>query len=214
MTPLPETDEWLPLSAAAKQLGVHITTLRRWADNGEIPVMVTPGGHRRFAAADIAQFARQRQPVGADHLETAWADQALSQARQEIVVRQNQPWITTFDDAARSQYRVLGRQLLGLTMQYLSDENGGTILQEAANIGRQYGQIGLDAQLPLTDALQASMFFRDMLLETALQLPENARIKPDANVRLLRRINTLLNTVQIGIVEVYDVSPSDSLPGA
>jgi len=214
MTQLPETDEWLSLSAAAKQLGVHITTLRRWADHGEIPVLLTPGGHRRFAAADIAQFARQRRHTAANPIETAWADKALTQARQEIVVRQDQPWITTFDDAARTQYRVLGRQLLGLTMQYLSDENGGTILHEAANIGRQYGQIGLQANLPLTEALEASMFFRDMLLETALQLPENTRIKPDANIRLLRRINTLLNTVQLGIAEVYDVSSSDSLPGA
>ena len=39
---------WLTLSEAAEQLGVHPTTLRRWADNGDIPVSVTPGGHRRF----------------------------------------------------------------------------------------------------------------------------------------------------------------------
>ena len=45
----PETERWLTLSQAAQELGVHLTTLRRWADNGDIPVMLTPGGHRRFA---------------------------------------------------------------------------------------------------------------------------------------------------------------------
>lgn len=215
MTQLSETDKWLSLSAAAKELGVHLTTLRRWADNGEIPVMLTPGGHRRFSTAVIAQFSQQRRNLSANSIETTWADQALTQTRQEIVVRGNQQtWITTMDDAARTQYRILGKQLLGLTMQYLSDENGGEILKEAANIGHQYGEIGLHARLPLTEALEASMFFRDMLMETALQLPENTRIKPDANMRLLRRINTLLNTVQLGIAEVYDVSFSDSLSGA
>ncbi len=214
MTQLSETDKWLSLSAAAKELGVHLTTLRRWADNGEIPVMLTPGGHRRFSTAVIAQFSQQRRTLSAGSIETTWADQALTQTRQEIVVRGNQQtWITTLNDAARLQYRILGKQLLGLTMQYLSDENGGEILVEAANIGHQYGEIGLHARLPLTEALEASMFFRDMLMETALQLPENTRIKPDANMRLLRRINTLLNTVQLGIAEVYDVSFSDSLPG-
>lgn len=215
MTQLSETDKWLSLSAAAKELGVHLTTLRRWADNGEIPVMLTPGGHRRFSTAVIAQFSQQRRTLSEGSIETTWADQALTQTRQEIVVRGNQQtWITTMDDAARTQYRILGKQLLGLTMQYLSDENGGEILKEAANIGHQYGEIGLHARLPLTEALEASMFFRDMLMETALQLPENTRIKPDANMRLLRRINTLLNTVQLGIAEVYDVSFSDSLSGA
>ena len=215
MTQLPETDKWLPLSAAAKELGVHITTLRRWADSGDIPVMLTPGGHRRFAASDIAKFSQQRSNLSPHNIETTWADQALTQTRQEIVVqRDQQSWITTIDDATRTQYRVLGKQLLGLTMQYLSDENGGEILKEAANIGHQYGEIGLQANIPLTGALEASMFFRDMLMETALQLPENTRIKPDANIRLLRRVNTLLNSVQLAIAEVYDVSSSDSLSGA
>jgi excisionase family DNA binding protein len=215
MTQLPKTEKWLSLSAAAKELGVHITTLRRWADSGDIPVMLTPGGHRRFSSAEIAKFSHQRSNLSSNNIETAWADQALTQTRQEIVVRRDQQsWITTIDDAARTQYRILGKQLLGLTMQYLSDENGGEILKEAAHIGHQYGEIGLQANLPLTEALEASMFFRDMLMETALHLPENTRIKPDANIRLLRRVNTLLNTVQLAIAEVYDVSSSDSLSRA
>ena len=214
MTQIPETEKWLSLSAAAKELGVHITTLRRWADNGDISVMLTPGGHRRFAASDIAKFSQQHRNLSTGSIETAWADQALTQTRQEIVVQKNQPWLTSFDDAARTQYRILGKQLLGLTMQYLSDENGGEILKEARHIGHQYGHIGMQANLPLTEALEASMFFRDMLMETALQLPENTRIKPDANIRLLRRVNTLLNTVQLAIAEVYDVSSSDSLSRA
>jgi excisionase family DNA binding protein len=199
-----ETSQWLTLSAAAKILGVHVTTLRRWADHGDIPVMLTPGGHRRFAAGDVTRLARRQHSPHAGEIESHWADQALIQTRQEIVVRRDQAWMTTFDDDARHQYRVLGRQLLGLTMQYLSDENGGDILEEAAHIGRRYGEIGLQAGLPLTEALEASMFFRDMLMETALQLPENTRIKPEANVRLLRRVNTLLNTVQLAIAGVYD----------
>jgi len=53
--------EWLSPKQAAEQLGVHITTLRRWADGGDISVMVTPGGHRRFALADIERFAEERR---------------------------------------------------------------------------------------------------------------------------------------------------------
>ena len=51
-----------------------------------------------------------------------------------------------------------------------------------------------------------------MMVETALQLPENVRIKPEANLRLLRRINTLINIVHLAIAEVYDAA-NDIVPG-
>ncbi|NJM08455.1 helix-turn-helix domain-containing protein [Candidatus Gracilibacteria bacterium] len=52
----------LSLAEASKRLGVHATTLRRWADAGAIPVYMTPGGHRRFASGDIeALIAGERQ---------------------------------------------------------------------------------------------------------------------------------------------------------
>ncbi len=51
---------------------------------------------------------------------------------------------------------------------------------------------------------KASMFFRDSLIETALQLPETANIRPEANLRLLRRVNDLLNAVHLAAVEVYE----------
>ncbi len=200
----PETDEWLTLSEAAKKLSVHPTTLRRWADKGDMPCMLTPGGHRRFSVADVEQFARTRHGLSRVHgIEQVWANQTLDQTRKEIVVQQDQPWLTTLDDDARSQYRQLGQQLLGLTLQYLSDENGGHILEQARQVGRQYARLAQHLGLPLPNALEASMFFRDMLMETALQLPDTTRIRPDANVRLLRRINTLLNSVQLAIAEVY-----------
>lgn len=205
-----ETDEWLTLSEAAQRLSVHPTTLRRWADKGDMPCMLTPGGHRRFLAADVDQFARERRGLRRVRgIEQVWADQTLDQTRKEIVVQQDQPWLTTIDAEARAQYRQLGQQLLGLTLQYLSDETGGHhetgghILEQARQIGRQYARLAQHLDLPLPNALEASMFFRDMLMETALQLPDTTHIRPDANVRLLRRINTLLNNVQLAIAEVY-----------
>lgn len=213
ITSLSDSEKWLSLSEAARQLGVHVTTLRRWADNGDIPVLLTPGGHRRFTATDLAHFAEEhrnlRQISG---LAQIWADNALIQTRQEVG-RQQQHWLTGFDDETRAHHRLLGQKLMGLTLRYLSDDDGeAAALEEARHIGRQYGRIGLEWGLPLTDVLQASMFFRDMLVETALQLPENVHIRPEANLRLLRRINTLLNVVHLAVAEVYDATYTDRLP--
>ncbi len=210
-----DSETWLTLSDAAARLNVHATTLRRWADNGDIPVMLTPGGHRRFALRDVEQFAQQRRGLRrVQGIEKVWADRALSNTREEVST-ETQPWLSSYDDDLRQQHRQLGQQLLGLTLQYISDENEGEhLLQEARKIGQQYGQIGVATGVPLTVSLQAALFFRDTLMETAVQLPESTRIQPTANVRLLRRINTLLNEVHLAIAEVYDAHENDRLRGS
>lgn len=211
-----DTQQWLSLSEAAKRLNVHTTTLRRWADNGDIPVMLTPGGHRRFSTLDIEQFAQNRHGLRrVQGIEQVWADQALTVTRRQIVAHKNEHWMATIDDDTREQNRLMGRQLMALTLQFISNgDDDEQILEEAKKIGREYGQTALQINLPLTDALQASMFFRDTMIETALQLPENVNIRPDANIRLLRRINTLINSVHLAIAEVYDAAHNDTVSGA
>jgi excisionase family DNA binding protein len=206
------TETWLSLGKAAERLNVHFTTLRRWADNGEILVLLTPGGHRRFATSDLDGFAEGRHGLrNVSGLEQMWADEALSQTRQELTIRRDEGWLASFDDESRARHRLLGQQLMGLTLRYLSDDNGESLLQEAQHIGEEYAAIALESDMPLTDALRASMFFRDTLVETALQLPENVHVKAEVSLRLLRRINTLLNAVQLAIAEVFDANLRDSL---
>ena len=205
---LTDKETWLTLTQAADRLDVHPTTLRRWADNGDLPVMRTPGGHRRFAASEVKRFAERRHTRRADSVnedvEQVWAEQALSQTRQEITT-QDQAWLESFDSDERQRHRELGRKLLGLTLQYVSaPEENENILREARLAGQAYGKMAQQTGLPLQAALKAALFFRDTLVEVALQLPESTRISPEANVRLMRRINRLLNTVHLAIAERYD----------
>lgn len=49
----------LSISEAAKQLGVSIQTLRRWAESGKLtPSFVSPGGHRYYAKDLLREFMR------------------------------------------------------------------------------------------------------------------------------------------------------------
>ena len=208
-------EQWLSLKEASKRLNVHPTTLRRWADNGDIPIMLTPGGHRRFSSIDIEQFAQNRHGLRrVSGIEQVWADRALTAARQEIVSQNNMPWLEAIDEDSRQRSRIVGRQLMALTLQYISNGDDDQILDEARNLGVEYGYNCQEMGMPLTDALQASMFFRDTMIETAMTLPENVNIRPEANMRLLRRINTLLNTVHLAVAEVYDASNNNIVPGA
>jgi excisionase family DNA binding protein len=204
----PKDELWLTLSEAARLLDVHPTTLRRWANNGDIPVMVTPGGHRRFASSDLARFSRERSaPRNINGFSGLWAVKALSNTRQEVITHSREGWLAHYDEEGRNRNRLLGQQLMGLTLQYLSsesnEENSAAILAEARRIGRQYALNAKENGLPLSVTLEASIFFRDSLMDTALQLPESAHISPEANVRLMRRVNTLLNAVHLAAAEVY-----------
>ncbi|MEJ2754164.1 MAG: protoporphyrinogen oxidase, partial [Chloroflexota bacterium] len=156
-------EQWLPLSAAAERLGVHPTTLRRWSDNGDITTMLTPGGHRRFMVSDLDKFAENRRRLmGRDQVAAEWADRALQTTRQEIVTRSDEPWLSSLDNGTRDSNRRLGQQLLGLTMQYISapEDELPPLLDQASAIGRQYGEMAFENGLPLTEALEATLFFR------------------------------------------------------
>ncbi|MDQ6816470.1 MAG: helix-turn-helix domain-containing protein [Actinomycetota bacterium] len=51
----------LSTSQAAKSLGVSLGTIRRWSDMGYLESYRTPGGQRRFSAAQIDHFLARLQ---------------------------------------------------------------------------------------------------------------------------------------------------------
>jgi excisionase family DNA binding protein len=54
----------LNVGQAAAHLGVSAASLRKWSDQGLVPVYRTPGGQRRYSVADLDAFmASMRQPA-------------------------------------------------------------------------------------------------------------------------------------------------------
>lgn len=210
MAHAPETTEtWLALGEAARQLDVHPSTLRRWADSGAIPVLLTPGGHRRFAASDLKRFTRGLTggPTASRLVDRDRLGDALRATRRELRRQPESEWLSRFDDGAREQNRALGRRLMALTMRHAA--GGGDrdrLLDEARSIGKRYGAACSDLGLSHTDAIEAVIFFRDALVEAALEQGSGgeAAVPPREHMRVLRRINDVLDAVQLSIAGVYD----------
>jgi excisionase family DNA binding protein len=59
------TAAWMTLHEAGRALGVHVNTLRRWADAQAIRSYRTIGGHRRLSADDVYAMARRSSPTPA-----------------------------------------------------------------------------------------------------------------------------------------------------
>jgi excisionase family DNA binding protein len=203
--PVADATEWLTLTEAAGALRVHPTTLRRWADSGQVPVFLTPGGHRRFAASDVRHIAARRHAVRrVGPVERIWADQALSLARKQLAAQEGERWLQQHDGGSRDRGRQMGQQLMGLILEYLTaEDDDGPQLAQARKMGARYGEVSRELSLPLTDALRAAMFFRDTLTTSAVQLPDNVRIPTGSQVRLVTRINRIINEVQLGVADAY-----------
>ena len=59
-----QTQRFLNVSEAATHLGVSAASLRKWSDDGLVPVYRTPGGQRRYSIDDLERFlSSMRQPV-------------------------------------------------------------------------------------------------------------------------------------------------------
>ena len=203
-----ESIKWLSLGKAAALLGVHSMTLRRWSDSGRFPSYRTAGGHRRFATSDIQSYlAKQKQGPGDHHTEN-WASTALAETRQQVSHHTEHRWLKQIEEEdLRGEYRQLGHQLMGLLLQYVATEDpNGSFITEARRIGQSYGIYGKRVGLSLTSILEATLFFRDILLESSLQVPINTCIESNTSLRILRRVNQIINAIQLAVSEFYESS--------
>lgn len=203
---LSDDTEWLPLGKAATLLGVHNMTLRRWSDAGRFPSYRTPGGHRRFALSDIQAYLLRQRGGQSDDLGQDWADTALVATRKQVAGQPDSRWLQAIsEEKLRDEYRQLGHQLMGLLLQYVAAEDAnGSLIEEARRIGRRYGVYGIRAGLTLTNIIEATLFFRDILVESSLQIPTTTYVEPDASLRILRRVNEIINAVQLAVTDYYE----------
>ncbi len=135
--PTSNASTWLSLGPASRLLGVDPGTLRRWADDGRIPVYTTPGGHRRFDRRALERLATERRP-GTGRRTTRPPSRSLTSMgttpeRLRRVYRRSYSAASTaadaatrgnparpaVDDADRAAYRHDGRQLVTALVAYL-----------------------------------------------------------------------------------------------
>lgn len=57
-----DDDRRVALGEGARLIGVHPTTLRRWANDGLVPCTRTPRGQRRFRVGDLRAVLEGQAP--------------------------------------------------------------------------------------------------------------------------------------------------------
>jgi excisionase family DNA binding protein len=197
-----QTDRWLELGEAAQLLGVHFTTLRRWANDGQVPCYRTPGGQRRFKESELRGFLdslRTRDVVlpGLASLPPAYATLDVGVA--------GEPWAGKFDAAQRSALRSEGRQMMAVLMQYATRGNGGEVfLEEGRRMAGDYGRLCRLAGLSLVETAHAFVRVRRSIMDSVYEAGSLAG-SPDAETwRLYDRMNHFLDSMLLATLEAYE----------
>lgn len=209
-----DPNEWLGLGEAAAMLGVHPTTLRHWANNGDIPSQRTAGGHRRFQRRVVEGWSAARAPQ-TDVTESEaqlMIQSALGHARLHVSGGQldGLPWYDRLDEPTRDAHRALGRQLLELLTRYLAgSENKAALLHEVQHLGAEYARQSAGQNLSLAETVQAFLFFKDMLTESVIQLAEPLGWRsPVEWGSRLKQVSTMTDELLLVILEAFDTAAS------
>jgi excisionase family DNA binding protein len=198
------SNEWLSLSAAARLLGVHPSTVRLWSDKGFLPVHRTKGGHRRFKRGDVELWAtthRETRAVQPDEM----IQSVVRNVRMQITEGrlEAEAWYQKLDDDARIQYRASSRSLFQGLMAYLSSD-GQEAAAEAFAIGYEYASRARRYNLSYVDATRAFMFFRNVLIESVVKVYSEANIfSGKAWEEVLHKMHSFTDQILISLLDTF-----------
>ena len=187
--------DWLPISEAARALGVSPSTLRGWAAEGRVPHVRTAGGHRRFHRAVLAEWVAGRPPAARSRAERSThiavaprAADALARGAGDI------------DGAGDADARRWAREVAGAL------ENGhlGEALERAAAHGRAHGARGASAMQALAGLVAMERAVDSLLAAAADAVPRSER---DHAMAVIHRLEARL-------LDGWASTTPDGAPGA
>lgn len=198
--------DWLSIRQASRLLGVHISTVREWADEGLIHSYRTPGGHRRFSKIDLEKFlAQQRKSPKNKYNPT---EQTLSRMREELRAHPHSDWLEKSsiqpDARERARQREFGQRLLACVVDFVQEPNAREhLLDEGRQTAREYGRILMESGISAGSAARATIHFRQLILKTVLDVHLGSRTGDEEDARLFQRVSAFLDEILFAIVEAY-----------
>jgi excisionase family DNA binding protein len=205
----PETlaTRWITLGQACKLLGVNESTLRRWADAGHVRSFRTPGGHRRFSEDDLRGLVAGQGGPAVREPYTSISSLALSRIRRRLQRGRSQaaPWYSSLDEEDRERLRPLGRRLVALVSEYLTKgARRSRLMDEAREIGHEYGRELARDGMHMRDFLEAFTFFRKSLDDTAMEVSQKGDLTSEEAVEVWELLSNLADQVLLAIAEAFE----------
>ena len=198
--------DWLELAEAAQILGIHQSTLRRWADAGKISHFRTLSGRRRFTRAAIEEAKQNMHKTTprqqSEKLESLTLD--IARQRTQHLSGHEASWMNQLSDEQRLLFRYSGQRLLGLMMQFISrTDSAEMFLEEGKRVAGDYGRICFNAGFSISQTAEAFLYFRRSILESVQATAGlNGPYDHDGN-RIFLRTTDFFDTLLVATIETY-----------
>ncbi len=204
--------DWIALGDASTLLGVSAATLRRWSDDGRIPVFTTPGGHRRYSrralTALIPSARRERLPLArlgasAERITRAYrgASRVSSRVRGPVVAER--PWMDRLSEPETAEFRQQGRVLVEALLRYLDHGPDGRDdeLERAAAAAAGHGRLMARLGCSTVEAVETFLWFRAPFLDQLSRLASRRGLDAREATALLADVERALDRLLVATIE-------------
>lgn len=201
----PKQTRLLPISQACRMLGVSEATLRQWTDERKLKAFVTPGGHRRYDETDLKSLLTGQRHVHGikdlvDRIESA-------PVKQREIAHQHFPataWFDKLDEESTVRLRGLGSHLVGVIVLYVSrPSHQGPALEQARQLGRDFGVLLESHGLSLTESLEAFILHRTPVLDAAAALMRDKEPMNRRAANAIQQMTYLVDQVLLAVVQAH-----------
>ncbi len=212
------TTDWIGLGDATLLLGVSPATLRRWSDQGRIPVFTTPGGHRRYSRRVLSALVARRRPrpslagLGASPERIARSYRPV----RRTVPAPERHWLAALDEQERSGFRARGRHLVEELLLHLDAAEAGAPsehLDRAIGIARDHGRTMARLGCSTVDAVETFLEFRAPFLAEMGRLAGRRGIPAEDATGLLSAVEAALDRLLVATIEGHAEGREDGATG-
>lgn len=203
--------KWLSIHDACAMVGVDQSTLRRWSDDGKVPVFRTPGGHRRYAEEDLRTLvgSNGRRP-DRPRIRQEMTDRSLL-AFEEVFWQgaRARRWFRAFSPAKHDELRLLGRRMVDLAVRFASSPESSdrnSYLDEGRQIGEQYGISSARVGLTSTEAVEAFLYFRYPVVRSVVGMIEEQGLATKRAARVFIDIGQFMDQVLLAMVSFHELT--------
>jgi excisionase family DNA binding protein len=204
--------KYLSTAQVAQALGVGVSTVKRWVDEGLLPAERTPGGHRKLYFSDVMRLVRSGRLPGIDvsvlGVGKVPSTSTLSLKLFEALRR---------GDSSRVQRLVVGAYRSGLAIETLADE---VVAPAMHRIGHDWveGRLDVYEEHRGTQAISAALFaLKALVNRSALRhRPLALGAAPEGDWTLLPSLLAELILLDLGwqVVNLGPNTPWESLAKA
>ncbi|HMO55486.1 MAG TPA: helix-turn-helix domain-containing protein [Tepidiformaceae bacterium] len=206
----PNRQRWITLGTASELLGVSESTIRRWADAGEIRSYRTSGGHRRILEEDLQGIVASTQAASSARDSNRISDLTMARVKRRLHPRgRSAPMagLGGLSPDGLDRLRLLGRQVVDLFSRFISgDLRKERATEDVRSIGREYGRTLVGEKMGLTTAVTTFNSLRRTIEETASQIASEAGLSTEEAVEAIEAILELSDVMLEGMASVYEAT--------